>query len=231
MWLFPPGLLCSRGRHSMAKHSATVSRERSSALRDYSSLLPWSSSRGQESQSTVWSVFPCSSPFLPAVCLPGGILWQWGFFFQMKMNVSRTTEAAANFVLTWRTPTAASVGSGAHWEVMGKPVKVRFQLSQSVGNDINHSPSFAVLSWLLAAGIKYHSYHFCACQWGCYWNTLLIKRRGVSSLFSLPCSFLLGLACIYLHGGRGSSECGRLVVQTELVIAGDAGIWLWRFVW
>lgn len=140
-----------------------------------------------------------AAPFCQ-LCVYQGAYYDSGgfFFFQMKMNVSRTTEAAANSVLTWRTPTAASVGSGAHWEVMGKPVKVRLQLSQSVGNDINHSPSFAVLvlSWLLAAGIKCHSYHFCACQWGCYWNILLIKRRGVSSLFSLPCSFLLGFACI-----------------------------------
>lgn len=151
----------------------------------------------------------------------------------MKMNVSRTTEAAVNFVLTWRTPTAVSAGSGAHWEVTGKPVKVRFLLSQSAGNDINHSPSLAalVLSWLLAVGIKCHSYHFCACQWWCYWNTLLIKQRRVSLVFSLPCSFLLGFACIYLHGGRGSSGSGRLVVQTEIVIAGVAGIWLWRFLW
>lgn len=41
----------------------------------------------------------------------------------MRMNVSRTTEAAVNFVLTWRTPSAVSVGLGARWEAMGKPVK------------------------------------------------------------------------------------------------------------
>lgn len=124
-----------------------------------------------------------------------------------------------------------SVGSGARWEVTGKPVKVRFQLSQSAGSYIHHStsPAALVFSWLLAAGIKCHSYHSYACQWGCYGNTI-IKQRGLSSLFSPPCSFLLGFACIYLHGGRGSSGSKRLVVQTELVIAGDAGIWFWRFV-
>lgn len=38
-----------------------------------------------------------------------------------------------------------SVGSGARWEVMGKPVKVRFQLPQSAGNNRSRSPSLAAL--------------------------------------------------------------------------------------
>lgn len=85
-------------------------------------------------------------------------------FFQMKMSVSRTMEAAASSVLTWRIPSAVSAESGARWEVMGKPVKVRHQLPQAAGNCINHSLAALALSWLLAPGIKCHWYHLCACQ-------------------------------------------------------------------
>lgn len=85
-------------------------------------------------------------------------------FFQMKMSVSRTTEAAASSVWTWRIPSAVSAGSDARWEVMGKPVKVRHQLPQAAGNCINHSLAALAFSWLLAPAIKCHWYHLCACQ-------------------------------------------------------------------
>lgn len=123
--------------------------------------------------------------------------------------------------------TLGSDGKTCEGEVLG--IAVCWEKYRS----LNHSLPLAVLvlSLLLEAGMEHCSYHFCACQWCSYWNSLLIKLRCASRLFSLPCSFLLGFACIYLCGRKGSRGSGRLVVQREPVIAEDTGIWLGRFVW
>lgn len=49
-------------------------------------------------------------------------------------------------------------------------------------------------------------------------NIPLSKQRGISLLFSLPRAFLLGFACVYLHGGKAAVDLEDWLSMQNLLL-------------